>query len=186
MVTVIATTPVPSDPRDAEQLLAAVAPHAGLRYLQVLVRSLTEQFGVAYAFVAERSPGDRDVAQTVAVADRGGPIGQIVYLIAGTPCSGVIADGTLRVAHGARHAYPGDAALAEMGVESYVGTLLAANGGTSCGWLGVMDVKPRADTLRLEAALRALAPRTGAELAQMRMERRALASRDAAQLSPLP
>jgi hypothetical protein len=164
---------------DVDRIRAALVHTNGLRHLHTLARVLTDVFDSAYAFVAERSPGDPELAQTVAVAHRGGPVGDLVYLIAGTPCSDVIRGGSCRLARGARYLYPTDRSLMEMDVESYVGVLLAANGGTSCGWLGVMDTRPRTDTHHIEAVLKAIAARTSIELASMRLARRELMRREA-------
>ena len=166
--------------RDIEAVRQAVGKASGLRYMHLLVRALVERLGVAYAFMAERSQGDREVAQTLAVAHRGGPVADFVFLLAGTPCQEVVNHGACRVPAGVHRLYPGDGSLRAMGAECYVGILIAAHPGWKCGWLGVMDTAARPDAARLHAVLEAMAERTGRELANLRHARSALAERQAA------
>ncbi len=155
---------------ELDQVVGAVAPLTGRRFLDGLVTCLADTLGVAYAFVAERCDDDPTCAHTIAVANRYGPLGPLAYPLAGSPCDDVLAGGSCVLDRAARERYPGDRALADMDVESYAGVLLSYNGGQVLGWLAVMDVRPRADGVRLRMLLRALAPRVSVELERLRVE----------------
>ena len=142
----------------------------GRDYLDALVRELTDSLGVAYAFVARRRRGEARTAEAVSLAHRGGPVGSLTFPLDGTPCDDVLEGGACVLARGAAAAYPRDPALGEMGVESYVGTLLSYDGGRISGWLAVMDTAPMADPDAALAALRAAGARASVELERLDVE----------------
>jgi len=152
-------------------LEAGIQELTGQRYLDALTAGLTARLGVACAFVAQRVRGQPDVANAVSVSHRGGPLGAMVYPLAGTPCGAMLADGVCRLDRDARHRYPQDRALVDMGVESYVGVLLTYDGGRILGWLAVMDCEPMADGAAVETVLRMVAARTAVELERLEVER---------------
>ena len=159
----------PPSPTALDDIVASVAPLTGQQFVAALVVRLTEVLGVAYAFIAQRARGNPAIARTIAVADRGGPIGDLVYPLAGTPCGEVLDEGVCALSDSAQSVYPTDPALVDMQVEGYVGVLLVS-GGRPLGWLGIMDTKPIADVARLTELLRGLGPRASVELERMEVE----------------
>ncbi len=155
---------------DADAVVGAVVSLSGKRFVDAVVQRLAEVLDIAYAFVAEIAPEDSTVARTIAVANREGPLGALVYPLAGTPCGDVVTGGCRVLARDARARYPDDAALTEMRVESYAGVLLTYDGGRVLGWLGVMDTGAREDCARIELLLKTLAARVSVELERMRVE----------------
>jgi diguanylate cyclase (GGDEF)-like protein/PAS domain S-box-containing protein len=158
--------------RDLAAVLEAVAPLTGERFIHALVARLTEVLGVAYAFVARREPAEATRARALAVAHRGGPIGPMIYPLAGTPCGTMLDTGRCSLSRAARETYPEDGALVDMGVESYVGTLLTYDGGRVIGWLAVMHTRPLADDAirRIEAVLHNVGGRAAVELERLEVE----------------
>lgn len=161
----------PSDAVTPEAVLSCVASLTAARFVEGLVACLTETLGVSYAFVAERSRGNPEIARTIAVAHDGGPVSDMVYPLQGTPCGDVLADGVCALSSGAQQTYPTDPALVDMHVQGYVGILLTGDGGRPLGWLGVMDTKPIPDVRPVVNLLRALGLRTSLELERLCLER---------------
>ena len=154
-----------------ETIVATLAPLAGKPFVEALVARLTDVLGVSYAFVAQRARGNPAIANTIAVAHKGGPVADLIYPLEGTPCGDVLTGGVCEMAEAVQAAFPGDAALVEMHVESYVGVLLTKDGGGPLGWLAVMHGAPLADTRRITDLLMALGPRLAVELERMEIER---------------
>ena len=152
-------------------VLDPIAPLTAGRFLEALVAQLTEALGTTYAFVAERSRGNPDLARAIAVSHNGNIVSDLVYPLPGSPCGDVLAEGECALCRGVRQAYPRDVALADMGVEGYAGILLAGDGGKPLGWLGVMHTEPLPGARSVVTLLRALAPRAALELERLTVER---------------
>jgi signal transduction histidine kinase/CheY-like chemotaxis protein len=133
------------------------------------VAHLAAALDVKYAFVGVSDAGG-DV-RTLAAHFGGELVPNVSYPLAGSPCEQVLGAGeTVHVPDGAARRFPGDAALARLGVESYLGTPLFGAGGPKLGVLVVMDTRP-VDLGREPAAiLQIFAARAAAELERLRRD----------------
>jgi formate hydrogenlyase transcriptional activator len=158
---------------DTETLLRLVegtARATGDAFFQALVRSLSGALGTAYAFIAEfAEPATR--VRTLALFGNGEIRPNIEFDLAGTPCERVTRGIPTHHASGLQPAFPGDALLVEMGVDSYFGVPLVGAKGDVLGHLAVLDSRPMPDEPRRRSILEIFAGRAAAELERLRAER---------------
>lgn len=147
--------------RDISQ---AVSSDMGLSFFYGLVQNLTQTLSMDYAFIGEFEDGTFDRVRTVAVAHRGEIADDFTYELKGTPCENVVNQRLCSYAENIRDHFPKDQLLAELGVESYIGTPLCDSSGNVVGLLSVMHTQPIEHTLLAESVLNICASRAAAEL----------------------
>ena len=124
--------------------------------------------GVGNALIAEFSGPAR--VRSLAYWQNDKLIANVEYDLPGTPCEDVVRGNLCHYPVGVSKKFPLDTALAEMGIESYLGVpLVAANGG-HLGHLCVFDTEPMPDEPRNMLIFRIFAARAAAELERLRME----------------
>ncbi len=153
----------------AEELLRAItdgtAAVTGAPFFHSLVEQLAKGLGVDYAFVAACLPDQRARSLAFWQKDRHGAAFE--YDLAGTPCEGVVAGRTCFHAADLRRAFPDDVALADLGVESYLGVPVLDSTRTVIGHLVVMDGRPMTPDQSRLSVLQSFAARAGAELERL-------------------
>jgi PAS domain S-box-containing protein len=142
----------------------------GPLFFESLVRTLAEVLGVRYAFIGELPPDNPGQARTLAVWADGRRAENFAYELSGTPCENVVEERTCFYHSGVMALFPGDRLLAEMGVDSYLGTPLRGSDGTTLGLLVVLHDGPIDEALQPEAILELSAGRVAAELERQRGE----------------
>ncbi|MEK7667194.1 MAG: PAS domain S-box protein, partial [Gemmatimonadota bacterium] len=156
----------------AERALRAIvegtASATGADFFRSLVRSLASALDVRWAHVAEVGDGDADKVRTLAVWSDEGFGENFEYDLAGAPCQGVVGQRQRCYASGVRAQFPQDRLLAEMGVESYLGTPLFDAAGAALGLLVVMDDEPMSEAAGAESIAAVFASRAAAELERIR------------------
>ncbi len=152
-----------------ERIVAGTAAHVGDAFFPALVENLARSFGAAYAFVAEFAGEGR--ARTLAYWKPEGIAPNVEWDVAGTPCEEVVRGHLCHHPNGVRARFPGDAAMAALGIESYLGVPLAAPDGRHLGHLCVFDPRPMPAEPAKLATFRIFAARAAAELARLRLER---------------
>jgi GAF domain-containing protein len=153
------------------RLLDALASASGDCFVESLAAGLCETCGVDWAVISRIDPAAPDVAHTRALCRRGEQLPNITYSLAGTPCENAIRNSFCWYPTGVQAEFPTDTALVEMGVDSYMGTALFATTGELIGVMNMMHAAPIADPAVVEAILRAVANRVGAELERERAQR---------------
>ncbi|RMF83507.1 MAG: PAS domain S-box protein [Planctomycetota bacterium] len=154
---------------DALRRIAVGVSATGERFFAELATHLAELLDVAYVLVAERLAGSDELKTRVLYAQ--GTIAEnLVYPLRGTPCAQVLEADSCVVRSGAKESYPDDPWLAEHDVDSYAGVCLRDGRGNDLGVLSVLDVKPLADSPRVESILRIFSVRAAAELERLRIE----------------
>src|SRR5262245_29962443 len=149
-----------------QRLAAATGPE----FFRTLVENLASTLPMDFAMIGELSPACASAIASTAVYGDGGWLPNFTYDLAGTPCAHVLAGGTCCYPRGVGKDFPGDAWLAEQGIESYVGVPLLDSAQHCIGLLAVLDRRPLANPDTVQAGLRVLAGRAAAELERKRAE----------------
>jgi formate hydrogenlyase transcriptional activator len=144
------------------------ARHTGDEFFRALVRHLAQAMSVDCAFVAEFA--DQARVRTLAYWQKGKLAANIEYDLRGTPCEDVVRGNLCHYPTGITKRFPADKALAELGIESYLGVPLVAPDGRHLGHLCVFDTGPMPDEPRNMLVFRIFAARAAAELARLKIE----------------
>ncbi len=156
-------------------IVEGTARSTGEVFFESLVRHLATAFGVSYAFVAEFAQVPARV-RTLANWGRGKILGNIEYDLDGTPCEDVVRGGLCHHPQGVQGKFPGDRALVDLGIESYLGVPLLDGAGTVLGHLAVYDERPIPLEPRRLFIFRIFATRAAVELERLRVEQRLVES----------
>jgi len=183
---------VQRDRERSESLLREVAARMGratsLEFVESLGRSLTRALDADFAFVSETVPDDDGRLLMCTFWERDRRLESQPYELAGTPCSLVFGREPRCWPDGVAEAFPGDAILRDLGIASYAGAPLLDKEGEPLGVIGVMHREPLQRSGEVLALLEHVAPRVGAEIERLRVERRLRESdrRHRALLAALP
>ena len=166
----------------AEETLRSIvegtAAVTGGDFFAALVRHLAFAIGSRYAFLTECTDATKTRVRTLAFWAGDSFAENIEYDLALTPCERVIAGNVCHYPSGLQNLFPGDADLAELEIESFVGIPVCDASGEVLGHLAVLDSRPMPDASWALPLLKIFAARAGAELERLRTEqelRRALA-----------
>jgi len=153
-----------------QSIVKGTAAALGEAFFRSLVRELAAAVGARYALVGELS-GDRSPQiRTVAVSGDGSILDNFGYDLSHTPCAAVIRDGIQFYPEGLGQAFPENAMLRDLGIQSYLGLPLQDRAGQAIGLLAVLDDKPMRDSEVVRTLLGVFAARAGAELDRLRLE----------------
>jgi PAS domain S-box-containing protein len=173
---VVAYTRDIGERREIDQALHAVAEGTagvtGDDFFRSLVKHLATALGARYAFVAECIDTPPTQAHILAFWDGAAFGPDTSYDLASTPCEGVVAGQPCLYPHNLQALFPHNQALAEMGLQSYLGVPVFNAAGQVLGHLVVMDERPMQDDSRRTTILTIFAARAGAELERQRAETR--------------
>jgi diguanylate cyclase (GGDEF)-like protein/PAS domain S-box-containing protein len=161
-----------------QSIINGTAAALGEAFFRSLVCELAAALGTRYALVGELLTGEVAQIRTVAVAVGGAIAENFDYVLTGTPCEGVIKEGTQFYPDGLCAAFPVNSMLREMGVQSYLGVVLRGASGQPLGLLAVLNDRSMRDSMFARTLLGVFAARAGAELDRLQSEsekRRALA-----------
>jgi formate hydrogenlyase transcriptional activator len=160
--------------RDRENLLRAVteatASVTGGAFYASLVQHLASSLQVRHVFVAECRDSTR--ARVRAFWQDGDFGDNFEYDLKGTPCLDVAAGQVRCYVERVQQLFPGNKALASLGVESYLGVPALSSAGRIVGHLVVLDDKPIEKAPLWISVLNTFAARAGAELERERAEDR--------------
>jgi formate hydrogenlyase transcriptional activator len=160
--------------RDRENLLRAVTDATmavtGSAFHASLVRHLATSMQVRFVFVAECRDSIR---ARVRAFWRDGDFGEnFEYRVNGTPCLEVARGHVRHYVDRVRQQFPGNDALASLGVEGYLGVPALSSAGRVVGHLVVLDDKPIDRAPFWIPVLQTFAARVGAELERERTDAR--------------
>ena len=144
---------------------------SGEQFFVALVGGLARVFDMEFAAVGEVDLAEPAGVRPLAWWSGGRLVAADPYRLKGTPCADVCAGRACMYPSGVQGLYPEDAALVELGIESYAGIPVRAQGGEVIGLINVMDRSPRPDLRHFEEILTTFATRVG-----LNMERERLAS----------
>lgn len=153
-----------------------VSAATGEAFFRCLMQYLAKTLAADYAFVGEMSPEHDNMIRTVAVYADGQIAPNFAYDLRDTPCQNVTS-GTLCVyPDRIQSRFPHDRALAEMGIEGYVGTPLCASQGHVIGLMVMLSRHPLEHPELCVSTLRIFATRAAAELERKQAEEAVRAS----------
>lgn len=163
-----------SDHRTLESTLMAtagfVSQHHGAHYFDALVRFAAETFSVDYVHVALLEP-DPTRVRVVAAWSGGQRIEPgYVYALAGTPCENVLQQSRKCFGDDVQKLYPQDRDLTALQARAYIGEPVVDGQGRVAGLIALVSCKPMPYSRTIEAGMRILASRTGAELIRQQAE----------------
>lgn len=94
----------------------------------------------------------------------------ITYSLKGTPCDDVITQRFCYFPVDVSESFPTDTELKELGIESYLGSLLLSDAGEPIGLIALMDEKPLENAAFAEHLILVLSPAIEAELIKLKEE----------------
>jgi PAS domain S-box-containing protein len=183
-----------SDPRKIDEALRAVAQGQpgtiGEAFFQHLVQHLATTLQADYVFIGELkrtgsgsarngvasqkpTPSvaeNRQTIRTLAVFAHDKSVDNFEYPLAGTPCETVVNKQLCCYPKGVQQKFPQDRMLAELGVESYVGTPLFDSMGRPLGLMAVLCCRSLEEVGTVETLLRIFATRAAAEIERQQFE----------------
>lgn len=159
--------------RRAEQTLTSlakgIAGKNGRDFFASLVTHLASGAKADYALIGELKEG-RDAVQTLAVCARGEIVPNFDYPLEGTPCEQVTNKNFCTYAEGVQEKFPKDKILADMKVQTYVGTPLFDSKGKVLGLLVAMWRRRPVNMRVAESMVQIFAVRAAAELERKQAE----------------
>lgn len=153
-----------------DHLTMAVEGQLGEAFFERLVTTVSTQLGTRCAMVGEISGPDRDRVTTVALSIGGDLVPAITYSLIGAPCAEPALGRRLVIPEGAGTQYPACPIIQSLDGVGYVGVPVYGAGTNPIGVLVVVHDRPLVDAAEIERLLKAIGPRTGAELERRRAE----------------
>lgn len=151
--------------RSLQKAVLEASTGVGDTFFKSFIQHLAALLKVEFAFIGELfSHGGVDRIRTIAAFVEEKPADDFEYALADTPCAKVMAGEMCCYPRGVQDEFPRDRLLAEMGVESYLGTPLRDSSGRILGLIVVMGRRPLRKTRFVEAALRLFAARASSEM----------------------
>lgn len=173
--------------RRTEEVVSAIAQGTsaavGKAFFNLLVQCLADTLGMDYAYVGELVDGNPQRVFTLARYAKGEFLNNVEYDLTDTPCENVVAKRICTYPSGVQARFPRDRILAEMGVESYVGTPLFGSTDQVLGLIAVMGQAPIADPNFTESVLQIFAVRAVAEIERAHAETALRESRERLKLA---
>ena len=152
-------------------LLSCGLPGTGEDFFESLARYLANSLNMEYVCI-DRLEGDGLTAQTVAIFNKGRFEYNVRYDLKDTPCGAVVDKKVCCYPKDVRRLFPKDAALQELGAESYVGTTLIDSKGKAIGLIAVIGHHPLQSEQRAETLLAIVSQRASGELERREAETR--------------
>ncbi len=149
-------------------------------YLRDCVQGLARLLAVDWVHLAVPCPDAPGAMHTRAICLDGEILPNIRYVLDGTPCDVTLRDTACFFPAGARHLFPGDQVLTDLGIEAYAGVQLLRPDGSFLGILSAMHRRPLADDAPLEVGLMLASIGIGAAIERHQAEH---AVRDSEQLT---
>ncbi|MDH4320208.1 MAG: response regulator [Desulfobulbaceae bacterium] len=152
------------------RLLTATAAVTSGDFFSTLVEQLAKCLGTRFALVGEIDRGCPGRVNGLAFWNDGRLDKPIDYDLAGAPCEKAAGEGFCLYPQNVANLFPEDKALAEWGIESYVGICLYDEQGFPIGILCALDRQPLAEIDHVHEIFRIFSQRTSAEIARKRVE----------------
>jgi len=148
-------------------IVVGTASATGKEFFPSLVKHMAAALHVRWAMITECSDGENAKALAYWKGDR---FADLEFNVAGTPCERVIRGEVCHYAERLAALFPSDAALEEMGAESYLGVPMFDEGTQVLGHIALFDDKPMPRNERAVDLVRIFASRAAAELKRQRTQ----------------
>ncbi len=142
------------------------------RILPQLCDELCRLAGADFVVVGLLQPGEPVQIQTLHLACDGRPLPNTAYPLRGAPCELTLQRGGYVVEKEVAEAFPDDAMLRDLGMQSYAAVPLCNHASQPFGLLGVLARRPLAPGEDLPSLLQLFATRITAEILRERVEKR--------------
>ena len=151
-------------------LLEGTAGTVGDQFFHSLVQQLAAALEVRYVLAGEFADEARTRMRTIAVWGGASFLDNFEYSIADAPCGEVMESDQWFYPREVRAKFPQAGLLADLGVESYLGTGLTDAAGRTIGLLAILHTAPMPEDELAPALLKVFAARASAELERKRVE----------------
>ncbi|GAB1540938.1 hypothetical protein NUACC21_36070 [Scytonema sp. NUACC21] len=162
--------------KQAEEVLRNIAEGVsaatGDAFFHSLVQYLAKSLKTDYAFIAALIGETHQKVTTIAAYADGKHVDNFEYDLANTPCQKVVEQELCYYAKDIQKKFPQDSFLAEMAIESYVGTPLIDSSGCVLGLMVVLNRKPLDNPQTTVAMLQIFASRAAGELERRQAEQK--------------
>jgi PAS domain S-box-containing protein len=145
------------------QIAQGISTSTEAEFFKTMIASVAEATSADHAFIGKMSDDGRSVNTLARYLD-GNLADNIKYGLAGTPCELVVGQDLRLFDTGLASQFPADKALAEMGLDSYIGMPIMTSNGRPLGLIAIMYRKPIIDSSTADALLPIYASRAAAEL----------------------
>lgn len=141
---------------------------SGDSYFPFLAEALCRILHADLALVGLVEPPGR--MRTLGASRRGEPLENFEYLLAGTPCEGIVSGGVSAFPAGVAERFPQDLLLTELGIQGYLGVPLVHSQGQLLGIMVALFEQPIVDVEMAESVLQLFSARTTVEIERSQME----------------
>jgi PAS domain S-box-containing protein len=155
-----------------KNIAAGVSAQSGEIFYQKMVKHLARLFDADYAFIGLLDNDSPKTVNTLSVFAHGAAAENISYSLNDTPCSEVVGESTCCHPRDVQRHYPKDQLLADMGVDSYIGSPLFDSHNKPIGLIVVLDSGPMQQNPQLTEILEIFAARAAAEIERDRTYQR--------------
>lgn len=152
----------------AERLSAS----SGEVFFRSVAKYLSEALYADHVIIAQLVEGRTDFVRTLAVAAFGSIVDNFEYSLAGTPCENLISRNLRSYPRDLRSIFPDNTWLAEMKIESFVGTPFFDSSGQVIGLINAMDSRPLENPEMAESLLSIFATRVAVEFERMQAQQK--------------
>lgn len=152
------------------KMAAGVSASGGDVFFQELAQNMADALGADAGFVARMLPGEPEMARTVAGTMDGQPVAAFDYLVADSPCAGLLTSDSVIITGDLACIAPNSAAVTSLGASSYVGYCLKDAKGKPVGMIFVLFRKPLEKTTFMEYTMKIFAARAAAELERLEVD----------------
>lgn len=156
---------------------------SGKSYIQELVHRLAKALNVKYVMVGHAIEPEQRSIQTDFLWAGDGFIPNVIYDLAGSPCTHVICGTRVNCYNShVRLAFPKDKMLQDMNIESYIGAPFLHTDGGLIGLLVIMDEHPFKNPTMLSSVVEFFAARIGTEYRRLAAEESLLRIKDSLEM----
>lgn len=162
---------------DALQVvLEGVGQDTGEAFCRSVSRALAISLRVRTCLVGAIHPEEPDLVKALAFWDGDDFVENVNYSLRGAPCENVVNAATCCYPENVKNLFPEDIALANKGIEAYVGTPLFGHDGQPIGLIAIMDDKKLENEELTRSLVEIFGQRTAAELERSIYESRIASS----------
>jgi len=153
--------------RAIDTLVRGMVGTTGRECFDRIIEGLCDWLGADYGLIGTVVDG---TVQTLSFYERGEKQENFRYLLAGTPCEGIVGNVFKSYPRDLRRIFPEDKDLAEMGAESCVGISLRDARQKTLGVINIFSTREMLPTARLPEIMEIVAVKAAAELERVREE----------------
>ncbi len=152
------------------KMAAGVSASGGDVFFQELAQNMTDALGADAGFVAQLLPGEPRRARALAGTVDGQPVPGFDYLVADSPCAGLLTSDSVIITGDLAGIAPDSLAVTSLNASSYVGHCLKDAKGKPVGMIFVLFRKPLEKTTFMEYTMKVFASRAAAELERLEVD----------------